>query len=29
VENVNPITLAEQGKKEYEKGDYLAAADLF
>lgn len=29
MENVNPIKLAEQGKKEYEKGGYLAAADLF
>ena len=25
----NPITLAEGGKKEYEKGNFLAAADLF
>jgi tetratricopeptide (TPR) repeat protein len=29
VDNVNPITLAEQGKKEYEKGKYASAADLF
>ena len=26
---LNPITLAEDGKKEYEKGNFLAAADLF
>jgi tetratricopeptide (TPR) repeat protein len=26
---LNPITLSEDGKKEYEKGNYLAAADLF
>ena len=29
MQNVNPNTLAEQGKKEYEKGSYIAAADLF
>jgi tetratricopeptide (TPR) repeat protein len=26
---LNPLTLAEDGKKEYEKGNFLAAADLF
>jgi tetratricopeptide (TPR) repeat protein len=26
---LNPLTLAEDGKKEYEKGKFLAAADLF
>ena len=26
---LNPLTLAETGKQEYEKGNYLAAADLF
>jgi hypothetical protein len=26
---LNPITLAEDGKKEYENGNFLAAADLF
>lgn len=25
----NPITVADKGKQEYEKGNYLAAADLF
>jgi len=29
VDNPNPITLAEQGKQEYEKGKFAAAADLF
>lgn len=29
MDNVNPISLAEQGKKEYEKGRYAVAADLF
>ena len=29
MDQPNPITLAEQGKKEYEQGAYLAAADLF
>jgi tetratricopeptide (TPR) repeat protein len=29
VNTVNPITLAEQGKKEYEQENYLAAADRF
>jgi tetratricopeptide (TPR) repeat protein len=29
VDQTNPLTLAEQGKKEYEQGAYLAAADLF
>ena len=29
MDTVNPITLAEQGKKEYEQENYLAAADLF
>jgi tetratricopeptide (TPR) repeat protein len=29
VDQSNPITLAEQGKQEYEQGAYLAAADLF
>jgi tetratricopeptide (TPR) repeat protein len=29
VETVNPITLAEKGKKEYEQENYLAAAKLF
>jgi tetratricopeptide (TPR) repeat protein len=29
VDQVNPLTLAEQGKKEYEQGAYLAAAELF
>jgi len=29
VDTVNPITLAEQGKKEYEQEHYLAAADRF
>jgi tetratricopeptide (TPR) repeat protein len=26
---LNPITLAEDGKEEYQKGNFLAAADLF
>ena len=26
---LNPITVADQGKQEYEKGNYLTAADLF
>ena len=26
---LNPLTLAEDGKKEYEQGNFLAAADLF
>ena len=26
---LNPLALAEDGKKEYEKGNFLAAADLF
>jgi tetratricopeptide (TPR) repeat protein len=29
VDTVNPITLAEQGKREYEQENYLAAADRF
>lgn len=29
MEAINPTTLAEQGKKEYEQQNYLAAADLF
>jgi len=29
VENVSPFQLAEQGKEEYGKGNYAAAADLF
>jgi tetratricopeptide (TPR) repeat protein len=29
VENIHPITLAENGKKEYGKGNYQAAAGLF
>lgn len=29
MENVNPITLAEDGKTEYQKGNFKAAADLF
>jgi tetratricopeptide (TPR) repeat protein len=29
VDQVNPLTLAEQGKQEYEQGAYLAAANLF
>lgn len=29
MNTVNPITLAEQGKKEYEQENYLAAADRF
>jgi len=29
VDNPNPTTLAEQGKQEYEKGKFVAAADLF
>lgn len=29
MDTLNPITLAEQGKKEYEQENYLAAADLF
>jgi len=29
VDQLNPLTLAEQGKQEYEQGAYLAAADLF
>jgi tetratricopeptide (TPR) repeat protein len=29
VDTLNPITLAEQGKKEYEQENYLAASDLF
>ena len=29
MNQVNIITLAEQGKKEYETGNYVAAADLF
>ena len=29
MDSLNPITLAEQGKKEYEQENYLAAADLF
>ena len=29
VDQLNPIALADQGKQEYEKGNYLAAADLF
>jgi tetratricopeptide (TPR) repeat protein len=29
VDTVKPITLAEQGKKEYEQQNYLAAADRF
>lgn len=27
--SLNPLTLAEDGKKEYQKGNFLAAADLF
>jgi tetratricopeptide (TPR) repeat protein len=29
VNALNPITVADQGKQEYEKGNYLTAADLF
>ena len=29
VDQLNPQALADQGKQEYEKGSYLAAADLF
>jgi len=29
VDQLNSLTLADNGKKEYEKGNYLAAADLF
>ena len=29
MDHPNPITFAEKGKQEYEKGDYAAAADLF
>ena len=29
AENNNSLILADDGKKEYEKGNYLAAADLF
>jgi tetratricopeptide (TPR) repeat protein len=29
VNTINPITLADQGKKEYEQENYLAAADRF
>ena len=29
MDNPNPITLAEQGRQEYEKGKFVAAADLF
>jgi tetratricopeptide (TPR) repeat protein len=29
VDQQTPVTLAEQGKQNYEKGNYLAAADLF
>lgn len=29
MDTVNPVKLAEQGKKEYEQENYLAAADLF
>ena len=29
MDTVNPTTLAEQGKKEYEQENYLAAADRF
>jgi len=29
VDQLNSLTLADDGKKEYEKGNYLAAADLF
>jgi len=29
VDHTTPITLAEKSKMEYEKGNYLAAADLF
>ena len=29
MDTVNPSTLAEQGKKEYEQGNYLAAAGRF
>jgi tetratricopeptide (TPR) repeat protein len=29
VDQPNPLTLAEQGKQEYEQGAYLAAAEMF
>lgn len=29
VDQINPSSLAERGKQEYEKGKYLSAADLF
>lgn len=29
MNQMNPITLADEGKKTYEKGNFLAAADLF
>lgn len=29
MDTLNPLTIAETGKQEYEKGNYLAAADWF
>jgi len=29
MDQLNPTALADEGKQEYEKGNYLAAADLF
>ena len=29
MDNLDPLALAEQGKKEYGKGNYIGAADLF
>ena len=29
MENIDPVALAEQGKKEYQKGNYASAANLF
>ena len=29
MDQMNPSSLAERGKQEYEKGKYLSAADLF
>ena len=29
MEQLNPVTFAEQGKKEYGQGNYAVAADLF
>ena len=29
MDHSNPVTLAEQGRQEYEKGNFVSAADLF